>query len=185
MSDKERRVSDRSLENLKLGAQARYKGKVRQNFTILPETLEWLKKAGNASERIDLLVAAAKTGMVDSNNTHDKNNEQKAVSDSVYNQIEALKAEIEQLRAHLTGLQEQLESCQAERSTLSNSAEQWQQVAERNQELLASRPVAPPEAIALLRNAVTSKKDGGSYAANNATGLKKLVEQALMVLERD
>ena len=32
--------------------------------------------------------------------------------------------------------------------------------------------------IALLQNAITPRAKGGSYAANNATGLKKLVEEA-------
>ena len=34
------------------------------------------------------------------------------------------------------------------------------------------------KALALLQNAITPKSKGGSYAANNATGIKKLVEQA-------
>ncbi len=38
------------------------------------------------------------------------------------------------------------------------------------------------KAIALLQNAITPRAKGGSYAANNATGLKKLVEQALALL---
>ncbi len=38
------------------------------------------------------------------------------------------------------------------------------------------------EAIALLQNAITPKSKGGSYAANNATGIKRLVEQALALL---
>lgn len=39
------------------------------------------------------------------------------------------------------------------------------------------------QAIALLHNAITLRAKGGSYAANNATGLKRLVEQALELLE--
>ncbi len=38
------------------------------------------------------------------------------------------------------------------------------------------------KAIALLQNAITPKSKGGSYAANNATGIKRLVEQALALL---
>lgn len=38
-------------------------------------------------------------------------------------------------------------------------------------------------AIALLQNAITPKSKGGSYAANNATGIKRLVEQALALLQ--
>jgi len=41
------------------------------------------------------------------------------------------------------------------------------------------------EAIALLQNAITSKSKGGSYAANNATGIKRLVEQAVALLQEE
>jgi vacuolar-type H+-ATPase subunit I/STV1 len=71
MEEKKRRVSERSLENLKLGAESRRQGKIRQNVTILPEILEWLRGIGNVSGGIDNLVAAAKKGDSDSNSTHD------------------------------------------------------------------------------------------------------------------
>lgn len=38
------------------------------------------------------------------------------------------------------------------------------------------------KAIALLKEAITPKAKAGSYAANNATGMRRLVEQALAVL---
>lgn len=38
------------------------------------------------------------------------------------------------------------------------------------------------QAITLLQNAITPRAKGGSYAANNATGIKRLVEQALALL---
>jgi hypothetical protein len=38
------------------------------------------------------------------------------------------------------------------------------------------------QAIALLQNAITPRVKGGSYAANNATGIKQLVQQALELL---
>ncbi len=41
------------------------------------------------------------------------------------------------------------------------------------------------KAIALLQNAITPKSKGGSYAANNATGIKRLVEQALALLRSE
>jgi hypothetical protein len=47
-----------SLENLKLGAAARRKGKVKLNLTVLPETAEKLKRSGNASRFVELLVQA-------------------------------------------------------------------------------------------------------------------------------
>ena len=37
-------------------------------------------------------------------------------------------------------------------------------------------------ALKLLRQAITHKAKGGSYAANNATGIKRLVEQAIELL---
>ncbi len=41
------------------------------------------------------------------------------------------------------------------------------------------------EAIALLQSAITPKSKGGSYAANNATGIKRLVEQAVALLQEE
>lgn len=55
----ERKVSPASLENLKLGAIARRKGKVRVTLTLLPDTIKWLKKHdadGNMSECVDEVV---------------------------------------------------------------------------------------------------------------------------------
>lgn len=98
MSGKERRVSDRSLENLKKGAIARYQGKERHNFTVLPETLQWLKCSGNASGMIDDLVAIARNGGLKSDNTHDESDETRPYSNNVYKQIESPGAELEQLR---------------------------------------------------------------------------------------
>jgi DNA-binding transcriptional regulator GbsR (MarR family) len=62
MTDKVRQVSERSLENLKLGSKSRDKGKQRHNFTVLPETVQWLKDTGNASDAIDKLVEVARKG---------------------------------------------------------------------------------------------------------------------------
>ncbi len=39
------------------------------------------------------------------------------------------------------------------------------------------------KAIGLLLEAITPKSKGGSYAANNATGIKRLVELALAQLQ--
>lgn len=58
----ERVIHQSSLENLKLGAQARYQDKRKLNLTLLPETIQWLKASGNASKRVDDLAAAAQAG---------------------------------------------------------------------------------------------------------------------------
>jgi hypothetical protein len=47
-----------SLENLKLGAAARRKGKTKLNLTVMPEVAEKLKRSGNASRFIELLLEA-------------------------------------------------------------------------------------------------------------------------------
>lgn len=55
----ERKVSQASLENLKLGAIARRKGKVRVTLSLLPTTIKWLKKHdadGNMSKCVDEVV---------------------------------------------------------------------------------------------------------------------------------
>ena len=51
-----RKVSPKSLENLKMGAVARNQGKIRCQITILPETKEWLASGGNLSGRVDEMV---------------------------------------------------------------------------------------------------------------------------------
>ncbi|MUL36347.1 hypothetical protein [Gloeocapsopsis dulcis] len=102
MANKERRISERSLENLKLGAEARRQGKLRVNHTLLPETVEWLKNHGNASHLIDELVKAAKSGNLKSNNTHEKKeSEQPINSNHAHKQIEALQAELATVRSQL------------------------------------------------------------------------------------
>lgn len=104
---KEREINPRSLENLKLGAIARNKNKIRRNTTLLPETIQWLDSRGNASDLIDKLVEAAKSGKLKPSNTYESNdNEQHLSSDNTHNkktqQVEALTAEIEQLRSQLS-----------------------------------------------------------------------------------
>ncbi|PSB32263.1 hypothetical protein [Chlorogloea sp. CCALA 695] len=84
MNDKVRQVSERSLENLKLGARSRSKGKVRHNYLIMPTTAKWLKDSGNASEAIDSLVEAAKDNSLVSSHTHDRKKGQQGLTISSY-----------------------------------------------------------------------------------------------------
>jgi hypothetical protein len=51
-------MNPNSLKNLKLGARARKKGKVKLNLTVMPETAENLKRSGNASRFVELLLQA-------------------------------------------------------------------------------------------------------------------------------
>jgi len=118
---KERQINPRSLENLKLGAKARDKGKIRRNTTLLPETIEWLDSRGNASGLIDQLVKAAKSGELKPSNTHEKkDNEQHLSSNNTHEQIRALQAE-------LIKVQEQLAAVVSERDRLQQQLEQLNQ----------------------------------------------------------
>jgi predicted RNase H-like nuclease (RuvC/YqgF family) len=113
MTDKVRQVSERSLENLKLGAQSRYQGKQRHNFTVLPETVQWLKGTGNASDAIDVLVEAAKDKGLFSNNTHDRKPE--VVSNDVYERnTKDLEISLEETQLELSKLRSQLVEAQKE-----------------------------------------------------------------------
>lgn len=110
MTDKVRQVSERSLENLKLGAKSRYQGKQRHNFTVLPETVEWLKGTGNASDAIDVLVEAAKSKGLLSNNTHGKEVQELVVSNNVYEQkIKDLELSMEETYLELSKVRAELE----------------------------------------------------------------------------
>ena len=59
---KSRKMNPASLENLKAGAIARRKGKIKCSVTILPETKVWLERGGNVSARIDEIVAKIQSG---------------------------------------------------------------------------------------------------------------------------
>lgn len=104
MPKKKRQVSERSLENLKLGADSRRLGKVRHNFTILPATAEWLKATGNASDAIDGLIGDFRNGKLASKNTHDEKKDNQVFPNDVYEQIDSLKKENEDMRSQLENL---------------------------------------------------------------------------------
>lgn len=59
-----------------------------------------------------------------------------------------------------------------------------EQIEARRQQPLLKATTVNPEAIAMLKSAIPPKSQEGSYAANNVTELKKLVEQAIALLER-
>ncbi|MHC5821760.1 MAG: hypothetical protein ACYT04_39310 [Nostoc sp.] len=65
---KEKRIlHPNSKENLRLGPSSLMQGnkpKVRHNFTLLDETVEWLQKHKSASAKIDELVRQVKEGQL-------------------------------------------------------------------------------------------------------------------------
>lgn len=61
MADTNRKMNPRSLANLSPKAASKG-GKQNLKVTLLPDTIAWLKRSGNASQRIEDLVAAARSG---------------------------------------------------------------------------------------------------------------------------
>jgi hypothetical protein len=100
---RERILDDRSLENLKLGPIFRDQGKQRFNTTLRPETIAWLKSGGNASQRIEDLVDAARSGylqgfQVDKTDANDE-------LEKLKTQVAELKAQVAQLEGQPSALE--------------------------------------------------------------------------------
>ena len=100
---RERILDDRSLENLKLGPIFRDQGKQRFNTTLRPETIAWLKRGGNASQRIEDLVDAARSGylqgfQVDKTDANDE-------LEKLKTQVAVLKAQVAQLEGQPSALE--------------------------------------------------------------------------------
>jgi hypothetical protein len=93
-------INPKSLENL--NPKARYMGKQRFNTTLQPKTIAWLQSGGNASQRIEDLVNAAKAGEL-------KHTPIAAAEDNQSNYqetINELTATIKQLTEKITKLEE-------------------------------------------------------------------------------
>lgn len=71
-----RGTNPNSLKNLR--AQARFQGKQDIKVSLLPNTIAWLKKQGNASSLIDYMVQQAMNGLF---------------SPSLFEELEVLRAE--------------------------------------------------------------------------------------------
>lgn len=145
MLGKKKQVSQRSLENLKLGAESRRQDKQRHNFTLLPETVEWLKQSSNASDLIDRLVKSARAGHIHPNNTHGKKAEELTILDDVYERMASLERENEQLRSQLAKQKEAVELLQKAITSVdkggvykSNAAKPTKEVVEQALRLLES-----------------------------------------------
>lgn len=163
MADKVRRISERSLENLKLGAESRRQGKVRHNFTILPETVQWLKGTGNASDAIDVLVEAAKNNNLFSNNTHDQKEQELVISNSVYEQ---------KVRDLEISLEETYLELQKTRNLLEASKKSEQIISDLHSECLSDGF----KAANILKEALPLKASAGG-------AIKKKIKEALELID--
>lgn len=84
-----RKMSPKSLENLRMGAIARNQGKVRCTVTISPESKAWLTSGGNLSGRIDELVHKVLNGELVGNRKLEE----------LQREVERLQGEVESLRS--------------------------------------------------------------------------------------
>ncbi len=140
------------------------------------------------------------------NQSYPINNNSNWVTDN--SEAKDLLAEVEQLKSQLVELakdRDRLAALQAENEQLHEQVIQLRNYALEVSSQLAvlgdevdlvrseveyfkAQPIASRETIELLEQAITPKSKGGNYSANNATGLKSAVEQALKQLkgaERD
>jgi tellurite resistance protein len=183
--EKQRQMSERSLENLKLGAIARDQGKIRTNCTLLPETLEWLKKHGNASHLIDELVKAAKSGELKPVNSHENTSENEVVKLQGA-MVQSLQADVERLERERIELENQRSHYQGCFNELTQQKVDWYGCLKEKGQLereVERLKVEREKSFDLLRNAIVTKKEGGSYDPRNGTSLRDIVKQVLKLLE--
>jgi hypothetical protein len=163
MLDKGRQISERSLENLKLGAESRRQGKLRHNFTILPETVQWLKGTGNSSDAIDTLVEAARTGRVRFNDTHDWKEPENTQSNDVYERkIKELDLSLEETYLELATVRSRLEELSEREKLLTSHLDFCHQDKAKITDLL---------------------KPALKFPGNNAAPIKTRIREALSLLE--
>lgn len=95
--------------------------KVRCNYTILPETANWLRGRPNASEMLDVLVGGFRDGKLVYKDIQAEKKDGQTLPNDVYEQIDSLEKENEQLRSQLEDFKrlekdatDQLAKCQSE-----------------------------------------------------------------------
>lgn len=183
--EKERQMNERSLENLKLGAQSRDQGKIRTNCTLLPETLAWLKKRGNASHLIDELVKAAKGGELKPINSHENTSDNEVIKLQA-TMVQSLQGDVERLEREKVELENQRSHYQDRFNELTQQKVEWYGCLKEKGELereVEHFKVEREKSFTLLQNAIVPKKEGGSYDARNGTSLRDTVKQVLKLLE--
>jgi len=142
---------------------------IRVPVAIEKEILE-AARAIDAGQELKGLKPQQETGTESS----DKFNQMKA-------ELEQLQLERDQLWQERSQLDQEVNVLHAKNGDLNLLVAHLKDEMEQ----MRSQPVtvaANPVALTLLQKAITPKSKGGSYAANNATGLKRLVEQALELL---
>ena len=109
---------------------------------------------------------------------------QLAEADLDRKQLAALKVKKEQLEQQAVELRDHAQKVSCQLPALEDEIDLLRSQMEhlKNQPTGVIESVASQEIIKLLEQAITPKSKGGNYSANNATGLRLAVEQALKQL---
>lgn len=109
---------------------------------------------------------------------------QLAEADLDRKQLAVLKVKKEQLEQQAAELKDYAQKVSCQLPALEDEIDLLRSQMEhlKNQPTAGKKSVASEEIIKLLEQAITPKSKGGSYSANNATGLRLVVEQALKQL---
>lgn len=99
-------------------------------------------------------------------------------------QLAALRVKKEQLEQQAVELRDHAQKVSCQLPALEDEIDLLRSQMEhlKNQPTVATESVASQEIIKMLEQAITPKSKGGNYSANNATGLRLAVEQALKQL---
>lgn len=173
------------------GKKVSYETQMYRIPTPLKPTLERLGLQfrllwdGLTDPRCEKLVSRVEAAILDPEQLETSNQENliSGITDK-NNLISSLAKEIEALKEENSKLQWRLDDMAAKAGEWYEKAKMATEEIERIKSQ-QTRTTISPEAIALLQNAIAPKSKGGSYTANNASGMRQLVEQALALLVTD
>lgn len=157
-----RQINPRSLENLKLGAEARNRDKIRRNTTLLPETVQWLEEHGNASFMIDTLVASAKSGALklNSNDAHEQNISSNARDSIIESDAQELRLRLEKVEKLAEDQRLEMERLQASINAHKLEIERLEQLEQDSTEQIIELNQDGFKAATALKEALKAKAVG-------------------------
>lgn len=185
-----RQINPRSLENLKLGAEARRQDKIRRNCSLLAETIQWLEGSGNASNMIDILVASARSGSLkfNSDNAHEQNISSDAHNSIAESEAQELRSQLEQAeklakdqRLEIERLQTSINAHDRNCAELQRENQRLLELERDTSEQLAQEMSNGLKAASILKGLVT----GYSINLENNVGgrVKRQIKQALKLID--
>lgn len=178
-----RQLNPRSLENLKLGAEARNQNKVRRNTTLLPETIQWLEERGNASLLIDSLVASARNGSLkfNSDDAHKQNSSDYAHNGISESEAEKLRSQLEEAEKLADDQRMEMERLQASIDAHKLEIERLQQLEKDSCEEILEMGQADLKAATILKGVL--RGHSLNLEGNVGGKLRNRIQQALKLID--